>query len=203
MVNLSGISFDHRMTEDTGASVVDVTRAWVAARDILDFAALWAEIDALDRRTSRSTPSSTCSSTAGGWPSGRAVAAAPPPAADRHRRGRRPVPPGLGGAGPVARAGARRADGRRRALGRGVAAHRRRARATSPSGPAMWPLLHTGFDLVELAGAHGMRRRPTSPPSTGRCSTASTCRGCGTASARCRAPTAGRRRPARRCATTC
>ena len=47
MVNLSGISFDHRMTEDTGASVVDVTRAWVVARDVLDFAELWAEIDAL------------------------------------------------------------------------------------------------------------------------------------------------------------
>ncbi len=47
MVNLSGISFDHRMTEDTGASVVDVTRAWVVARDVLDFAGLWAEIDAL------------------------------------------------------------------------------------------------------------------------------------------------------------
>ena len=47
MVNLSGISFDHRMTEDTGASVVDVTRAWVVAREVYDFAALWEEIDAL------------------------------------------------------------------------------------------------------------------------------------------------------------
>ena len=45
MVNLSGITFDHRMTEDTGASVVDVIRAWVVARDVFDFAALWAEID--------------------------------------------------------------------------------------------------------------------------------------------------------------
>ena len=48
MVNLSGISFDHRMTEDTGASVVDVTRAWLASRDIFDFVALWNEIDRLD-----------------------------------------------------------------------------------------------------------------------------------------------------------
>ncbi len=47
MVNLSGISFDHRMTEDTGASVVDVTRAWVVAREVFGFPALWAEIDAL------------------------------------------------------------------------------------------------------------------------------------------------------------
>ena len=48
MVNLSGISFDHRMTEDTGASVVDVIRAWLVAREVFDFARLWAEIDALD-----------------------------------------------------------------------------------------------------------------------------------------------------------
>ncbi len=48
MVNLSGISFDHRMTEDTGASVVDVIRAWLVSREVFDFAGLWREIDALD-----------------------------------------------------------------------------------------------------------------------------------------------------------
>jgi len=48
MVNLSGISFDHRMTEDTGASVVDVTRAWLVARAVFDFAGLWQEIDDLE-----------------------------------------------------------------------------------------------------------------------------------------------------------
>ena len=48
MVNLSGISFDHRMTEDTGASVVDVMRAWLVSREVFDFPGLWAEIDALD-----------------------------------------------------------------------------------------------------------------------------------------------------------
>jgi glutamate dehydrogenase len=53
MVNLSGISFDNRMTEDTGAGVVDVTRAWVAARDIFDFVPQWAEVEALDRAHSR------------------------------------------------------------------------------------------------------------------------------------------------------
>ncbi|MEX2625463.1 MAG: NAD-glutamate dehydrogenase, partial [Ilumatobacteraceae bacterium] len=47
MVNLSGISYDHRMTEDTGASTPDVVRAWVAARETLDFPAQWDEIDAL------------------------------------------------------------------------------------------------------------------------------------------------------------
>ena len=47
MVNLSGISFDNRMTEDTGAGVVDVMRAWVAARDIFNFPATWEQIEAL------------------------------------------------------------------------------------------------------------------------------------------------------------
>jgi glutamate dehydrogenase len=47
MVNLSGISFDNRMTEDTGAGVVDVMRAWVAARDTFDFQSVWDEIESL------------------------------------------------------------------------------------------------------------------------------------------------------------
>jgi glutamate dehydrogenase len=47
MVNLSGISFDNRMTEDTGAGVVDVMRAWVAARDIFKFPATWEQIESL------------------------------------------------------------------------------------------------------------------------------------------------------------
>jgi glutamate dehydrogenase len=47
MVNLSGISFDHRMTEDSGASVADVARAWVASRNLFHFGELWEEIDRL------------------------------------------------------------------------------------------------------------------------------------------------------------
>jgi glutamate dehydrogenase len=48
MVNLSGISFDHRMTEDTGSTVADVARAFVCARSIVGFADVWHEIDELD-----------------------------------------------------------------------------------------------------------------------------------------------------------
>ncbi len=48
LVNLAGISYDHRMTEDTGASVTDVARAWLTVREILDFPAWWAEISELD-----------------------------------------------------------------------------------------------------------------------------------------------------------
>jgi glutamate dehydrogenase len=48
MVNLSGISYDHRMTEDTGASVTDVARAWLVAREVLDFPSWWEEIGAIE-----------------------------------------------------------------------------------------------------------------------------------------------------------
>ena len=47
MVNLAGISFGHRMTEDSGASLPDVARAFVASRNIHHFTALWGQIDAL------------------------------------------------------------------------------------------------------------------------------------------------------------
>ncbi|MFZ4718177.1 MAG: NAD-glutamate dehydrogenase [Ilumatobacteraceae bacterium] len=47
LVNLSGISFDHRVSEETGMSVVDTARAWVAARDILGLEQLWARVEAL------------------------------------------------------------------------------------------------------------------------------------------------------------
>ncbi len=47
MVNCSGTSFDHRMTEETGASSGDVLRAWTATRDIFELPRLWAEIEAL------------------------------------------------------------------------------------------------------------------------------------------------------------
>jgi glutamate dehydrogenase len=47
MVNISGISFDHRMTEDTGVGVVDISRAWVVAHDVLGVGESWSEIDAL------------------------------------------------------------------------------------------------------------------------------------------------------------
>ena len=38
----------------------------------------------------------------------------------------------------------------------------------------VWPLLHTGFDLVEIAAAHGRDGRRGRRASSGRCSTAST-----------------------------
>jgi glutamate dehydrogenase len=48
MVNLSGISFDHRMTEQVGASLADIVRAWVVARDVTRLPQLWEEIEQLE-----------------------------------------------------------------------------------------------------------------------------------------------------------
>lgn len=47
LVNLSGISFDHRMAEETGMPVGEMVRAWIAARDILSLEQWWQEVDAL------------------------------------------------------------------------------------------------------------------------------------------------------------
>jgi glutamate dehydrogenase len=48
MVNFAGTSFDHRMTEETGASVPDITRCHVASRDIFGLRVHWATIEELD-----------------------------------------------------------------------------------------------------------------------------------------------------------
>ena len=55
MVNLAGISFDHRMTEDSGASVSDVARAFLASREIFGFTDIWRDIDALGSSISLET----------------------------------------------------------------------------------------------------------------------------------------------------
>lgn len=47
MANLSGISFDHRIAEETGVGVVDIVRAWAAARDVVDLVDNWEYVDAL------------------------------------------------------------------------------------------------------------------------------------------------------------
>ena len=134
MVNLSGISFDHRMTEDTGASVVDVTRAWIVAREVLGFPALWAEIDALGGVVPLDVQLDLFLDCRRMAERRRAVAAAPPPSADRHPGRGGPVPDRHRRTDPPARTGAGRADGRRRALCRGVAADGRRARGPRRAG---------------------------------------------------------------------
>src|SRR5260370_6307941 len=48
MVDRSGITFGFRLNEETGASVPDITAAWLVARDVFDMAGFWAQIEALD-----------------------------------------------------------------------------------------------------------------------------------------------------------
>ena len=164
MVNLSGISFDHRMTEDTGASVVDVTRAWIVAREVLRLrrrcgprsTPLGGVVAA--RRPARPVPRLPADGRAR-----RAVAAAPPPPADRHRRPRWPS------SGPgIARAGRRLEPvlvGRMADVVHSVEASRLTAGVPEDLAEraGVWPLLHTGFDLVEVAAGPRPRRSSTSP----------------------------------------
>ena len=155
MVNLSGISYDHRMTEDSGASVTDVTRAWLVAREVLGFPAWWDEIGELtqlsNERPARAVPR---------LPSfGRAVVAVVPPApapTARHRR-----------------RGAHRFDEPASELSLGIADCLRGsmrqgwldlAEARAEQGvpvdlaqrSASWRLLHTIFDMIELADRIGV-----------------------------------------------
>jgi glutamate dehydrogenase len=52
LVNLSGISFDHRMGEQSGASLPDIARAFVAARNLFSLKELWHELDAMSTEVS-------------------------------------------------------------------------------------------------------------------------------------------------------
>jgi glutamate dehydrogenase len=48
MVNQSGTTFLFRMNEETGASVPDISRAWLVAREVFGMPGFWAEVEALD-----------------------------------------------------------------------------------------------------------------------------------------------------------
>jgi glutamate dehydrogenase len=48
MVDRSGITFVFRLSEETGASVSDITGAWLVARDVFDMAGFWRQVQALD-----------------------------------------------------------------------------------------------------------------------------------------------------------
>ena len=47
MSNMTGISFDHRMLEETGAGIVDILRTWVAVRDVMNVVSMWQQVDEL------------------------------------------------------------------------------------------------------------------------------------------------------------
>jgi glutamate dehydrogenase len=48
MVDRSGITFAFRLTEETGASVPDITAAWLVARAVFDMPGFWARVEELD-----------------------------------------------------------------------------------------------------------------------------------------------------------
>src|SRR5262249_42608690 len=47
MVNRAGTTFLFRMSEETGASVPDISRAWLVAREVYDMAGFWARVEQL------------------------------------------------------------------------------------------------------------------------------------------------------------
>ena len=48
MVDRSGITFLFRMNEETGASIPDMSRAWLVAHEVFDMAGFFAQVEALD-----------------------------------------------------------------------------------------------------------------------------------------------------------
>ncbi len=55
MVDRSGITFAFRLTEETGASVPDITRAWLVARHVFGMPGFWAQVEALDGKVDTAT----------------------------------------------------------------------------------------------------------------------------------------------------
>ncbi len=48
MVDMSGITFAFRLNEETGASVPDITRAWLVAREVFGMRDFWRQVTELD-----------------------------------------------------------------------------------------------------------------------------------------------------------
>jgi glutamate dehydrogenase len=55
MADRSGITFAFRLSEETGASVPDITRAWLVARHVFGMPGFWAQVEALDGKIETAT----------------------------------------------------------------------------------------------------------------------------------------------------
>ena len=55
MVDRSGTTFLFRMNEETGASIPDLTCAWLVARRVFDLPGFWAQVEALDGQVEAAT----------------------------------------------------------------------------------------------------------------------------------------------------
>ena len=150
MVNLQGISFDHRVGEETGMSVVDITRAWVAARDILGLAELWDRVDHLTGQVKSDVQIEMLLEL-------RQMAERATLWLMRHR----PLPLDIGAAVADLRTGMdalavgleSSLRGRMRDTAFAVEAGRLAAGVPEDLAQrnAQWPLLHTGLDVIDLA----------------------------------------------------
>ncbi len=150
MVNLAGISFDHRMTEDSGASVSDVARAFLASREVFGFADIWREIDALGSSVTLDTQIEL-------FMTARRMTERGAVWLLRHRRPPLDIADAIDTFAPAMAFLAESLDG---VVSGRVAADVARAcsdrvGAGVPTGlaarSARWPWLHTGFDVVEIA----------------------------------------------------
>ena len=154
MVNHQGTSFDHRMTEETGAVTTDVVRAWIVARDVFAMPAMWDEIEALASSVSLDTQ-------LGLFLDLRRMVERSVMWLLRHRR----PPIALADTVEEFRSGIASLLLQLAPLVRGPLADQTFALAAErvvsgvPSDlaerSAVWPLMHTSFDLIDLAGRHG------------------------------------------------
>jgi glutamate dehydrogenase len=155
MVNHSGISFDHRMTEETGATPGDVVLAWVAARDIFNYVELWDSIEALGSSVSMATQLDL-------FLEARRMIERSVMWLLRHRR----PPLNIAATVEMFRTDMLLLMRELAPFVRGPLAVQTEALAASrivagvpgdlAEASAIWPLLHTSFDVIELARAHGV-----------------------------------------------
>ncbi len=154
MVNLSGISFDHRMTEQFGATLADVARAFVASREIVGFRQRWADVEQLgssidlDTQIELFLDARRMAERAAGW---------------LLRRRRAPLDMGAAiaefqnGFGELTEAMTNLVTGRVEVDITELT--ERRVEAGVPpelaARSARWPWLHTSFDIIEVAGRQG------------------------------------------------
>jgi glutamate dehydrogenase len=154
MVNRAGTSFDFRMTDETGASVAEITRAHLLAGDLLGLKEWWDAIDALGSSVDAEVQF-------GLFLDLRRMVERAVLWLLRHRRPPLDLSataaafgPGLG----ELAVGLRSVVGGAMGAGLARAVQERRA-AGVPSELAemsgVWPLLHTSFDVVEVAQARG------------------------------------------------
>ena len=150
LVNLSGISFDHRLSEETGLGVVEITRAWIAVRDIFGIVELWERVDALggtvklDAQLELFLELRTMAERAVMW-------------LLRHRKAPIDIAAAVAEFQPGIATLSQRLEAQLRGRMREqvFASEAGRLAANIPEALAqrsvLWPLLHTGFDVVDLA----------------------------------------------------